>query len=84
MAWAARPLPVPDSPVRRMVLLVRATVSIILKTSSIVSLRPMMFANWCDRPSVRFSSTFSCFNWRLSIFSRTFIRSTSRSKGLVR
>ena len=60
-----------------MVLLVRATVSIILKTSSIVSLRPMMFANWCDRPSVRFSSTFSCLSWRLSIFSRTFIRSTS-------
>ncbi len=31
-------------------LLVRATVSIILNTSSIVSLRPMMFENWCDRP----------------------------------
>ena len=42
-----------------MVLLVRAIVSIILKTSSIDSLRPMMFENWWDKPSVRFSSTFS-------------------------
>ncbi len=29
----------------------RATVSIILNTCSIDSLRPMMFENWCDRPS---------------------------------
>ena len=45
IACATSPLPVPDSPVSRIVLLVRATVSIILNTSSIASLRPMMFEN---------------------------------------
>ena len=84
IACATSPLPVPDSPVSRMVLLVRATVSIILKTSSIASLRPMMFENWCDSPSVRFSSTFSCWSCRFSIFSRTFILSRSMSNGLLR
>ena len=84
IACATSPLPVPDSPVSRIVLLVRATVSTILKTSSIDSLRPMMFENWCDSPSVRLSSTFSCRSWRFSIFSRTFIFSRSMSNGLLR
>src|SRR5947209_12780183 len=48
IACATRPLPVPDSPVSRIVLLVRETVSIILNTASIGSLRPMMFENWCE------------------------------------
>ena len=55
-----------------------------LEHLSIASLRPMMFENWCDRPSVRFSSTFSCRSWRFSIFSRTFIFSRSMSNGLLR
>ncbi len=42
MAWATSSLPVPDSPVMRMVLLVRQTVSTRRKTSSIGVLRPMM------------------------------------------
>ena len=50
MACATSPLPVPDSPVSRIVLLVRATVSIILNTSSIASLRPMMFAELVREP----------------------------------
>ena len=45
MARATRSLPVPDSPVISTVLLVLAIVSIILKTASIGSLRPMMFEN---------------------------------------
>ena len=84
IACATRPLPVPDSPVSRIVLLVRATVSIILKTPSIASLRPMMFEKACDIPSVRFSRTFSWRSWRFSIFSRTFILSRSTSNGLLR
>ena len=48
------------------------------------SLRPMMFENWCDSPSVRFSRTFSCRSCRFSIFSRTFILSRSMSNGLLR
>ncbi len=45
IAWATSPLPVPDSPVSRIVLFVRDTVSTILNTSSIDALRPMMFEN---------------------------------------
>ena len=59
IAWATSPLPVPDSPVSRIVLVVRATISIILNTASIGSLRPMMLANWWEIPSVRFNRTFS-------------------------
>ena len=50
----------------------------------LAALRPMMFENWWDRPSVRFSSRFSCRSWRFSIFSRTFILSRSMSNGLLR
>ncbi|PYR35513.1 MAG: hypothetical protein DMF93_21600 [Acidobacteria bacterium] len=64
--------------------MVRATVSIILKTSTIAALRPMMFENSCERPSVRLSSRFSCRSCRFSIFSRTFILSRSMSNGLLK
>lgn len=84
MAVAASPFPVPDSPVRRIVLFVRATVSIILNTASMASLRPTMFENWWASPSVRFRRTFSWRSCRFSIFSRTFIFSRSISKGLLR
>jgi len=78
-----QPLAVPDSPVSRIVLLVRATVSIILKTSTIASLRPMMFENWwraraCVQQQVLLAEL------PFSIFSRTFILSRSMSNGLLR
>ena len=50
LKWIARAtssLPVPDSPVIRIVLVVPATVSISRKTAAITSLRPMMLLNWC-------------------------------------
>ena len=47
-ARATSSLPVPDSPVMRTVLVVRAMVSTRPNTSSIAWLRPMMLWNWCD------------------------------------
>ncbi len=77
-------LPVPDSPVIRTVLLVRAIVSIILKTASMLSLRPMMFEKAWRVFSARFSSTFSCFSRLASRCCRTLSRSSSMLNGLVK
>ena len=77
-------LPVPDSPVMSTVLLVLAIVSIILKTPSIASLRPMMFENEWLVFSARLSSTFSCFRRRASRCCRTLSRSSSMLNGLVK
>ena len=52
----------PDSPVMRTVLFVFAIVSIILKTASIASLRPMMLQNSWLVFSARLSRTFSCLS----------------------
>ena len=60
MARATSSLPVPDSPVMSTVLLVGAIVSTSWNTASIGPLLPMMFENWCDVWSARFSRTFSC------------------------
>src|SRR5450756_1105066 len=66
MARATSSLPVPESPVTRIVLVVEATVSIRRNTATIASLRPMMLQNWCEVPSVRLRSRFSCWSWRRS------------------
>jgi ATP-dependent Clp protease ATP-binding subunit ClpX len=48
------------------------------------SLRPRMLANSCRLLSARFSSRFSCFNWRASTCCLILSRSSSMLNGLVK
>ena len=84
MARATSSLPVPDSPVTRIVLLVGATVSTRSNTSCMALLRPMMFENADEERSARLSSTFSWRSVRRSSALRTFAFSSSTSNGFVR
>ena len=87
LKWIARAtssLPVPDSPVMRIVLLVGAIVSTRSNTACMGLLRPMMLENSDAERRARLSRTFSCLSSRRSKAFRTFAFSSSTSNGLVR